>query len=152
MPNTSVDLELPDESLIEVFGNLPTRTYRGEWAPVGHRKTQYRQLSRDYAPVKKVEMSEDEINLFSRYGLADVVKFEGKVPGQNNDQRMEYYWCPREPNYTIHRADNALGLSMVVVNMQQHMMGAWKIFFPFERVFQHPVLVQMWFDNFSTEN
>jgi hypothetical protein len=142
--DTSVDLVLPDESLIDVFGPLPTRTYRGEWAPVGHRKTQYRQLSRDYAPVKKLEMSDNEIELFSKYGLANTVKFSDR-------DGEEFFWNPREPNYTIHRADNALGLAMIIVNMQSQLIGACNIYFTFEQVYQHPVLVNMWFQKFSVE-
>lgn len=146
MPNTSVDLVLPDKSLIDVFGPLPTRTYSGEWAPVGARKTQYRQLSRDYAPVKKLDLSESELATFTRHGLSDVVKFHAEGENFVND----YFWCPREPNYTIHRADNALGINMIVINMQQHMMGAWNIYFPFDAVYPHPVLVSMWFEKFGS--
>ena len=147
MPNKSVDLVLPYDSLIEVFGALPTRTYRGEWAPVGHRKTQYRQLSRDYAPVEKLDLSEQEQEVFLKYGLGDVVKFSSS----SKDFKGEYFWFPREPNYTIHKANNPLGLDMIVVNAQQHMIGAWNIFFPLEQVFQHPVLVDLWYEKFSIE-
>ena len=149
MPDTSVP-DVTHESLVDVFGPLPTRYERGQWAPVGARKTQYRQLNRDYAPVVKLQLTANELETFTRHGLGDVVKFYStKTPQvQGGNPKGEYYWFPREPGYHVHRADNALGLNMIIVNAQQHMLSE-RVFFTLDEVYPHPQLQAIWHEVFG---